>query len=57
MSGSSRCTESNLGDDEIPERPYRAYTFKPTNEPGKFELRGSEKALPEDAGLYQEQGI
>lgn len=57
MSGSSRRTESNLGDDEIPEWPHRAYTLKPTNEPGKFEPRGSEKALPEDAGLYSEQGI
>ena len=57
MTGSSRRTEINLGDDEIPERPHRAHTFKPTNEPGNFELRGSEKALPEDTGLYPEQGI
>ena len=46
-----------LGHDEVPERPCRAHTFEPTNKPGKFELGGSEEALPEDAGLYPEQGV
>ena len=54
---SSRRTDSDLGDDEIPERPHRAHTFKSANEPGKFELGGSEEALPEDAGLHPEQRI
>ena len=38
---SSRRTDSDLGDDEIPERPHRAHTFESANEPGKFEFGGS----------------
>lgn len=53
----SRRTDSDIGDDKVSEWPHRAHTFEPTNEPGKFELGGSEKALPEDAGLYPEQGV
>ena len=49
-----RRTHSGLGDDQISERPHRAHTFESANEPGKFELGGSEKALSEDAGLHPE---
>lgn len=57
MTASSRRTDGEIGDDEIPKWPYRAHTFESANEPGKFELRGSEKALPENAGLHSEQGV
>ena len=49
--------DNDIGDDEILKRPHRAHTFESANEPGKFELGGSEKALPEDAGLHPEQGV
>lgn len=57
MTASSRRADIGLGDDEVPERPHRAHTFESANEPGKFELGGSEKALSEDARLHPEQGV
>ena len=57
MTASSRCTESALGDDEIPEWSHRTHPFESANEPGKFELGGSEEALPEDTGLHPKQGV
>ena len=57
MTASSRRTDSDIGDDEIPERPHRAHTVESANEPGKFELGGSEKTLSENAGLHPEQGV
>ena len=57
MTLSSKPTDSDVGNDEIPERPHRAHTFKFANEPGKFDVGGAEKTLPEDAGLHPEQGV
>lgn len=57
MTASSRRTDRDTGDDEIPQWPHRAHTFESTNKPGKFELGGSEKALSEDSRLHSEQGV
>ena len=57
MTASSKYTDIDIGNDEIPQRPHRAHTLKSANEPGKFELGGAEKTLPEDAGLHSEQGV
>lgn len=57
MTASSRRTKGDIGDDEISKRPHRAHTFEFANEPGKFELGSSEKALPENSGLHPEQGV
>lgn len=57
MTALSKHTDSDIGNDKIPERPHRAHTFKSANEPGNFKLGGAEKTLPEDAGLHSEQGV
>lgn len=57
MTASSKHTDSDVGNDEIPERPHRAHTFKSANEPGNFELGGAEETLPEDAGLHSKPGV
>ena len=57
MTVPSERTDNYVGDDEIPERPHRAYTFEFANEPGKSKFGGSKEALSEDARLYPEQGV
>jgi hypothetical protein len=49
----------NLGHDEIPQRPDRAHPFESANWRGAElgESGESEETLPEDAGVYQIEGV